>query len=165
MPETGKNFPLANGAMNMMSGPSSAPAASGNQIPPLERNNPLGSGGLIQSQHQGMSQGQQMQLHNQQDKDADEPRQLTAIFRPDGAGEWKERLRLSHEAEQARQVGAAAWDRGDMDGKDEEGEVEEEESSVVGEGEGAKVWHPKRTLRKSVESFTRLDLSRCSRWL
>ena len=92
-----------------------------------------------------------MQLHNQQDKDGDEPRQLTAIFRPDDAGEWKERLRLSHEAEQAGQAGAAAWDRGDIDGKDEEGEVEEDESSVVGEGEGAKVWHPKRTLRKSVQ--------------
>lgn len=168
MPETGKNFPLLNGTMNMMSGPSSAPAASGNQIPPLERSNPLGGGGLIQlqhqqqqhmqqMQHQGMGQGQQMQLHDQQDKDGDEPRQLTAIFRPDDRGEWKERLRLSHEAEQARQAGAAAWDRGDEDGKDEEGEVEEDESSVIGEGEGTKVWHPKRTLRKSVECFIRLD--------
>lgn len=171
MPETGKNFPLLNGAMNMMSGPSSAPATSGNQIPPLERNNPLGGGGLIQSQHQqqmqhqNMGQGQHMQLHNQQDKDGDEPRQLTAIFRPDDAGEWKERLRLSHEAEQARQAGAAAWDRSDLDGKDEEGEVEEDESSVVGEGEGAKVWHPKRTLRKSVEYFMRFDSSQYSRLL
>jgi len=38
----------------------------------------------------GMGRGQQMQLHNQWDKDGNEPRQLTAIFQPDDAGEWKE---------------------------------------------------------------------------
>jgi striatin 1/3/4 len=156
MPDTGKDFPLLNG-IGMMSGPSSsASQTSGNQIPSLDRNNPLG-GGMMHAPHQqqqGMGQTQQLQLHNQQvdkDKDGDEPRQLTAIFRPDDAGEWKERLRLSHEAEQARQPGAASWDRRDEDdGKDEEGEVEDEDSSVVGEGEGTKVWKPKRTLRKSV---------------
>lgn len=160
MPEPGKEFPLLNG-VNMMSGPSSAPAASGNQLPPLERSNPLGSGGIMQSQQiqqmqqqQGMGQNQQMQLHSQQmdkEKEGDEPRQLTAIFRPDDAGEWRERLRQSHEAEQARQAGAASWDRREQeDGKDEEGEVEDEDASVVGDGEGSKVWKPKRTLRKSV---------------
>ena len=89
LPEAGKDFPLLNG-LSMMSGPSSAPATSGNQIPPLERSNPLGGSGMMHSQHQqqqqmqqGMGQAQQMQLHNQQmdkDKDGDEPRQLTAIF-------------------------------------------------------------------------------------
>jgi striatin 1/3/4 len=157
MPEPGKDFPHLNG-IGMTQGPSSAPANSGNQIPQLERSNPLG-GGMMHSQHQqqmqqGMGQTQQLQLHNQQmdkDKDGDEPRQLTAIFRPDEAGEWKERLRLSHEAEQARQGGAASWDRrDDDDGKDDEGEVEDEESGVIGEGEGTKVWKAKRTLRKSV---------------
>jgi striatin 1/3/4 len=155
MPEAGKDFPLLNG-LSMMSGPS-VPSASGNQIPSLERSNPLGSGGMMHAQHQQGMGHQQLQLHNQQsdkDKDGDEPRQLTAIFRPDEAGEWKERLRLSHEAEQARQAGAASWDRReDDDGKDEEGEVEEEDSSVVGEGEGTKVWKAKRTLRKLVHIF------------
>jgi striatin 1/3/4 len=153
MPEAGKDFPLLNG-LGMMPGPSSAPAASGNQIPPLERNNSLGSGGMIHTQHQQQQMQQGMGQHNQQmdkDKDGDEPRQLTAIFRPDDAGEWKERLRLSHEAEQARQTGAASWDRrDDDDGKDDEGEVEDEDSGVVGEGEGTKVWKAKRTLRKLV---------------
>lgn len=166
MPEAGKDFPLLNG-LSMMSGPSSAPATSGNQIPPLERSNPLGGGGMMHSQHQqqqqmqqGMGQAQQMQLHNQQmdkDKDGDEPRQLTAIFRPDDAGEWKERLRLSHEAEQARQAGAASWDRrDDDDGKDDEGEVEDEDSGVVGEGEGTKVWKAKRTLRNHLDAVRAL---------
>jgi striatin 1/3/4 len=162
MPDSGKDFPLLNG-IGMMQGSSSAPTPSGNQIPPLERGNPLGGGGIMHSQHhhqqqqqpqmqQGIGQPQQLQLHHQQmdkDKDGDEPRQLTAIFRPDEAGEWKERLRLSHEAEQARQSGAASWDRrDDDDGKDEDGEVEDEDSGVVGDGEGTKVWKAKRTLRK-----------------
>lgn len=147
MPEAGKDFPLLNG-ISMMSGPSSAPAASGNQIPPLERSNPLGGGAMIQPQQQGMS-GQQLQLHNQnmdKEKDGDERGQITAIFRPDEG--WKDRLRLSHEAEQAGRSGAGSWGREDDDGKDEEGEVEDEDTSVVGEGEGSKVWKPKRTLRK-----------------
>ena len=73
MPETGKDFPLLNG-LSMASGPS-APAASGNQIAPLERNNPIA--GMMHSQHQqqmqqGMGLPQQLQLHNQQmDKDKD----------------------------------------------------------------------------------------------
>jgi len=166
MPDTGKDFPLLNG-IGMMQGPSSAPAPSGNQIPPLERSNPLGGGGMLHSQHQqqqqmqqGIGQPQQLQLHNQhmdKDKDGDEPRQLTAIFRPDEAGEWKERLRLSHEAEQARQAGAASWDRrDDDDGKDEEGEVEDDDSGVVGEGEGTKVWKAKRTLRNHLDAVRAL---------
>jgi striatin 1/3/4 len=76
----------------------------------------------------------------------------TAIFRPDDAGEWKEQLRLSHEAsERARlagqaAAGAAAWARDDEDGKEEE-DAEEEEN--VGENEEeTKVWKTRRTLRK-----------------
>lgn len=136
----------------------------------MERNNPSGgSGGMMQSQQQqqhksqmqpqqqsGTGQGQQLQPHNQEkEKEGDEPGRLTAIFRPDDAGEWKERLRLSHEADQqARQAGAAAWDRGEEeDVKDEEVEVEDEDTGIVGDGEGTKVWKAKRTLRKSVEYF------------
>lgn len=160
MQEAGKDFPLLNGTM--ISGPSSAPAAPGNQIPQLERNNPLGGGGLTQSQqhqqqhqHQQTQQGQgHSQMHNPQmesDKDGEEPRPRTMIFRPDDNQEWKERLRLSHEAEQSRQAGAASWDRReDEDVKDEEGEVDDDDTSVVDGGEGTKVWKAKRTLRKWV---------------
>jgi striatin 1/3/4 len=166
MPEAGKDFPTLNG-INLMSGPSSAPASSGSQISLLERSNPLGSGMLQhppsgQSMQQNLGQSQPPPLNQQiidKDKDAEsEGRQLTAIFRPDDAGEWKEKLRLSHEAsEQARQSGmlgsGSAWDRRRDDDeymKEDEGEVEDEETSVVGESEGNKVWKAKRTLRKSV---------------
>ena len=108
------------------------------------------------------------QLDREKESDS-ESRQLTAIFRPDDAGEWKERLRLSYEgAEQAR---SGSWDRrrdDEEEVKDEDGEVEDDDSSVVGEGEGNKVWKAKRTLRKSVvfssrfhsSSFSHLDAVR-----
>lgn len=184
MPEVNKDFPLLNG-MNIMSGPPSAPASSGPQIPLLERSNPLG-GGILQPQglpqHPQQTNGQQgpalsavQPLQQQQQpsqqpeaqKDGTdgerrpEPQQLTAIFRPDDAGEWKERLRLAHEeSERARLQGEAqagpsslsvSWgedSRLDDDEKEEEAEAEDEDSNVVGEGEGTKVWKAKRTLRK-----------------
>jgi striatin 1/3/4 len=169
MPEAGKDFPLLNGA-NILSGPSSAPASAGSQIPSLERSNPLGSGSgsgsgsvmqLQQQQQQQQAQTQQQQGQGQQphnpdkDRDGEEPGRLTAIFRPDDAGEWKERLRLSHE--EARQAGAASWGgREDDDGKDEEVEVEDEDTGVVGEGEGTKVWKAKRTLRNHLDAVRAL---------
>ena len=92
----------------------------------------------------------------------EEPTQLTAIFRPDDAGEWKEKLRLANEAHERsmslRQPGGgfgstsssgssagSAWDLAD-DGvpllaDDEEAE---DESTLVDEG---KKWRSKRTLR------------------
>jgi striatin 1/3/4 len=179
MPEAGKDFPLLNG-IGSMSGPSSTP--SGTQVSNLERSNPLNSAMVQQlQQHQSGQPGQQIhqqqqnpgplplsQMQGQQtdkDKDGEESRQLTAIFRPDDEGEWKEKLRQSHEAsEQARlerQSGMLAsastsWDRrrdDDDEAKDEETEVEDDESGVVGESDGNKVWKAKRTLRKSVTSI------------
>lgn len=169
LPETGKEFPLLNGHA-LMTGPPSAPLTGG-QHPLLERNNPLGSGS---AQHQQTGPTSQPSLSQPQssptipqdkEREADsEGRQLTAIFRPDDAGEWREKLRLSHEAsEQARSAregqsgsldGASSWDGhrdDDEDVKEEDGEVEDDEASVVGEGEGTKVWKAKRTLRKSVQ--------------
>ncbi|KAJ7074341.1 striatin-related protein [Mycena amicta] len=161
-------FPMLNGNMNLMSGPSSAPA--GSQMHNLERSNPMGSG-ILQLQHMqqppqqsspNMSMMQQNIVPSQtppllnSERDGDsEPRQLTAIFRPDDAGEWKEKLRLSHEAsEQARfaRENQHGWDRrsDDDDGKDEDGEVDDDETNVVSDGEGNKVWRSKRTLRKCV---------------
>jgi striatin 1/3/4 len=93
------------------------------------------------------------------EKESDsEPRSLTAIFRPDAGGEWREKLRASHEAsEQARLLretpmgngnpwGGRGGDEDDV--KDEEPDVDDDESSVVGDGEGGKLWKAKRTLRK-----------------
>ncbi|KAJ7090211.1 WD40-repeat-containing domain protein [Mycena belliarum] len=177
LPETGKDFPILNGNISLMSGPSSAPAATGAQVPNLERSNPLGSG-MLQLQH--MPQQSQQSSPNpavmqqnvvpsqppslpagerERDREDNEPRQLTAIFRPDDAGEWKEKLRLSHEAEQASRFAREqqGWDRrDDDDGKDDDGEVDEEESSVVSDGEGNKVWRPKRTLRNHLDAVRAL---------
>ncbi|KAJ7043276.1 WD40-repeat-containing domain protein [Mycena alexandri] len=186
LPESGKDFPMLNGNINnLMSGPSSAPAAAtGSQVPNnLEPRNPLGSG-MLQLQHMAQQQQQQsspnpiiMQQNvvpsqsssaasssssdagGERDGDS-EPRQLTAIFRPDDAGEWKEKLRQSHEAEQARlaRENQLGWDRrsDEDEGKDEDGEVDDDESSVVSDGEGNKVWRPKRTLRNHLDAVRAL---------
>ncbi|KAF4604036.1 hypothetical protein EYR40_001219 [Pleurotus pulmonarius] len=173
LPEAGKDYPMPNG-INLMPGISSAPA-SGNQ---LERGNPMNSISLQShlqqssgSQSMGQSQaGQPTPAMGDKDKDGGEgseaKRQLTAIFRPDDAGEWKERLRLSHEAEQlkaqaAATTGASSWERRREDDdevpiRDEEPEVEEEEGTVVGEGEGAKLWKAKRTLRNHLDAVRAL---------
>ncbi|KAF8184970.1 WD40-repeat-containing domain protein [Mycena galopus ATCC 62051] len=184
LPESGKDFPMLNGNINnLMSGPSSAPAASTN----LERNNPLGSG-MMQLQHMPQQQPQQssspnpalMQQQNvvpsqspqasssSQGERDEEPRTLTAIFRPDDAGEWKEKLRQSHEAEQARLAREnhdaeqerlsrehPGWDTQENEAKDEE-EVDDDETSVVSDVEGYKVWRPKRTLRNHLDAVRAL---------
>lgn len=175
LPDAGKDFPLLNG---IMSGPSSAPAGSGNPITSLERSNPLASGMLhsqlqqppLAGQHNPQSQHQQNHVpshqpppqpqHHEKEKEAEgEGRQLTAIFRPDDAGEWKEKLRQSHEAsEQARlersgqagMIGGSSWRHDDDDVKEEEGEIEDDEASTASDGDDGKVWKAKRTLRKSV---------------
>lgn len=190
MPEVSKEFPVPNG-LSLMSGGSSAP--SGSQPSTLDHSGLLSSGVVPSQQHQqapGGNAAQQIQQQPQQqqtqsgqvpqplnlsghqskgkEKEGEaEPTQLTAIFRPDDAGEWKEKLRLSHEAsEQARLEragqasgalsGAASWERrareDEEDTKEDEPDVEEEESGEVGEGDGTKVWKAKRTLRKSVSS-------------
>ncbi|KAF8964117.1 WD40-repeat-containing domain protein [Flammula alnicola] len=115
---------------------------------------------------------QEAPSNTQTDKGGDtdsENRQLTAIFRPDDAGEWKEKLRLSHEAaekakmarefSQATVADSGSWDRQreeEEDVKEEEGEVEDEESSLVGDGEGTKLWKAKRTLRNHLDAVRAL---------
>lgn len=177
MPEVGKDFPILNGMSSLMSGPPSAPASTASQGSPLDRAGILGSA-LLQSQQPatGGPLGPQVQLQPQQPAPAGQPQgegkegegdnqptQLTAIFRPDDAGEWKERLRLSHEAsEQARASqagestlsGAASWERRSREEEEEKSEedteVDEEEGAEIGDSQGGKVWKPKRTLRKLV---------------
>ncbi|KAJ3574558.1 hypothetical protein NP233_g1691 [Leucocoprinus birnbaumii] len=140
LPEGGKEFPLLNG-INSLPGPSSAPAASQPQNP-LERNS-LGQGnqqtlGSAVSSSQQSPSGFPSQGDKEKEAESDS-RQITAIYRPDDAGEWKEKLRQSHEAaEQARlakenQIGVNAWEPrrdDDDDLKDAEMDLEEEESSV-----------------------------------
>jgi len=178
MSEVGKEFPILNG-MSMMSAPSTASASPGPQISILDRGNTLGSGLMQTQQGQSLSstighqyqqqqqqQGVQSLSQHLQSQEADKDKEAssepqTAIFRPDDTADWKERLRMSHEAEQARSglsgsstSGTSAWDRqareDDDEGKDEDGEVEDEETSVLGDGDGTKAWKAKRTLRKSV---------------
>jgi striatin 1/3/4 len=169
LPEAGKEFPLLNG-LSSMSGSISSPLPTGPQLPILGRSSPLAS--VMVQQQTPLSQlpspastQASSSNNNQDDKDRDyqsENRQ-TAIFRPDDAGEWKEKLRLAHEAsEKARltrefQTGTSSdpgiWDRrGEEDDevKEDEGEVEDEETTLGGDGEGIKLWKAKRTLRKLV---------------
>lgn len=79
-------------------------------------------------------------------QDGDVPKLTTMIFRPDDAGEWKEKLRTSYEQVQQ-------W-RETEDEEPEVGEEDEETESdgVVDEtdGESTKLWKAKRTLRKCV---------------
>lgn len=190
MPEVGKDFPILNG-ISLMSGAPSTSASSGPQQNTLDRSGMMSSGVVPSQQHQQAPGGinpqhlqpsqqqpqtqpsqvpQPLTLPSQQSEvkekeNEPEPTQLTAIFRPDDAGEWKEKLRLSHEAsEQARLdrtgqlSGAASWEHRGRDDeeepKEEEADVEDEEANEVGEGDGAKVWKAKRTLRKSVSPLS-----------
>ena len=186
MPDLPKEFPQM---VNMGSAP---PSVQGSQFNALDRNipqsqqaqqqqPPAGPSGpqsqqqeqtsqLTQTQpsqpQQPPSQSQSQNIERNHDGDI-EPQQLTAIFRPDDAGEWKERLRLTHEAAERERLertgesqslmgGAASWERGGPyddhgSGKDVDEEDEEESATSFGEGsetDGAKLWKPKRTLRK-----------------
>ncbi|KAF8874646.1 WD40-repeat-containing domain protein [Gymnopilus junonius] len=180
LPEAGKEFPLLNG-MNPNSGPPTAGTPSGGpQLSLLERNPHISSAMLHQPppplskltpQTSAQSQEPSSASTPQIDKDREidsESRQLTAIFR-DEAGEWKEKLRASHEAaeklrqsrefQQGNPGEAGPWDRQreeDDDVKEDENDVEDEEASLVGEGEGSKLWKAKRTLRNHLDAVRAL---------
>lgn len=185
MPELPKEFP------QMTSMGSAPPSVQGGQINSLDRNVPqpqqtqqqqtsAGSGPQSQQSEQPNKLSQTQPPQQQQippqphaqslerNHEGDiEPQQLTAIFRPDDAGEWKERLRMSHEAAERERLertgeppslmgGVASWERGGPEdehgsGKDVEEEDEEESTTSFGEGsetDGTKLWKAKRTLRK-----------------
>lgn len=172
LPEGGKEFPLLNG-MNTISGsPSTGTPNVALQLPLLERNGHLNSAmGSQQSLSSQPGQGsgstsQETSSNNHTEKGVEggdpDSRQLTAIFRPDDAGEWKEKLRQSREAAEkvkmAREFAqltatdSGSWERSgeEEESKEEEGEVDDEESTLVGDGEDSKLWKTKRTLRKLV---------------
>lgn len=165
-----KDFPMLSGGVSLMPGP----ASTG----PLERGNPLNNvgTGMFQQQQQVQSQerSQPPQLPQPQQSppqqappqtapqpppekegapaaEVEPSRHLTAIFRPDDQGEWREKLRSSYEQHMKMQ----RW-RDDEEGEGEAEEVGEDEDEVEsvgvgveeGEGDGAKIWKAKRTLRK-----------------
>ncbi|KAF8636628.1 hypothetical protein AX17_003437 [Amanita inopinata Kibby_2008] len=165
LPEASKEFSMMNGIASIP-GSSPAPLTTGSQLSLLERS----ATGLLQPP----SLGQPPQLapgplpqsspfsQNEKEKDTElENRQLTAIFRPDEAGDWKEKLR-SEQAKQGRDgqtTGANAWDRrrdDDEEVRDEEPEMEEDESTMVGDGETTKTWKAKRTLRNHLDAVRAL---------
>ena len=173
MPEVGKEFPILNG-MSILPSSSPAPRGGPGMVPVQPQPQPPLSGTMShpyqqQSQQQLQPQPQPPQQAGQpvpqpqgqdadKDRDAAEAQQVTAIFRPDDAGEWRAKLKMAHDAAQAGTIvasGAASWDprvgqEADDEGKEEEGEVDEDESGALDDSNGAKAWKPKRTLRKSV---------------
>lgn len=177
LPEAGSS--LLNG-INLISGPSSAPATGPlERSNPLASGMMQQHIQLQQVQQQQQAQQQQQQPPSTQQQSngnqsqstlpgtsqldnkgsESEPRQLTMIFRPDDSGEWKDKLRQAHEAsEQLRlsresQAAGGSWEgRREFEDelKEDEGEVDDDDSSVVSEGDGSKVWKARRTLRKLV---------------
>lgn len=107
----------------------------------------------------------------------DEPTQLTAIFRPDDAGQWREKLRQANEEAAMRQnagdggnyaqrmaslgatrMAGATWDiHGGGDdssgilGSHAEEDEEEEASSLMGD-DGGKKWKVRKTLRNHLDA-------------
>ncbi|KIK95854.1 hypothetical protein PAXRUDRAFT_826583 [Paxillus rubicundulus Ve08.2h10] len=184
----GKEFPMLGGGAGMpfMSGPASSPASGSlERGSPLAT---AGAGLYQQHQQQAQAQAQaqesqqqrghpqpqppaQQQMQSQQDQqdmvaqtpaphtgEAERSKHLTAIFRPDDAGEWREKLRSSYEQQFQR------WrSEGDDEDTEEVGEEEDESESVgvgvgvdEGEGESAKLWKPKRTLRNHLDGVRAL---------
>lgn len=169
-----KDFPMLGGGVNMLTGPPSGPASTG----PLERSNPLAAVGAAMFQQQQQQQQQVQTQERPQPPQSQQPppqqappqsapqpppenegppttdidtSRLTAIFRPDEQGAWREKLQSSYEQHMKMQ----RWhddEEGEGEGEGEEVGEDEEESVVVGveegEGDGAKIWRAKRTLRK-----------------
>lgn len=176
MPDVGKEFPIINGMTIMSNTPSTS--AAGAQMGQMERPGILAGSAALSPQPPPaggptpQAPGQlplpspvpSQQQPDNKEKDSDSDSQPpTSIFRPDD--EWREKLRLSHEAaERARlerdgqpspQVsGALSWERrardDEEDTKEEEPDVDDEEGSEISSEEGSKVWKAKKTLRKSV---------------
>lgn len=174
MPDVGKEFPMLNG-MNILSNNPSGSSNPSNQMGQHERPGILAGSAALAPQQPPVGgpapqapgqlplppQLSQQQLDNK-DKDIEDS-VPTSIFRPDD--EWREKLRLSHEAAERARLerdgqpgpqlsGALSWERrardDDEEGKEEEPEVEDDEASDIGSEEGSKVWRAKKTLRKSV---------------
>ncbi|PPQ70913.1 hypothetical protein CVT24_009975 [Panaeolus cyanescens] len=174
LPEAGKEYSLVNG-VPQMTGASPAPLqtpSAGPQIPLVERNNASASQQQSASNHVPPQPANQTPvtsstpLPEKEREQEPDNRQSTAIFRPDDAGEWKEKLRLANEAAEKAKLAressgsdaSSPWDRRseEDDLKEEDVEPEDEESSLVGDGEGTKIWKAKRTLRNHLDAVRAL---------
>ncbi|KAH0830276.1 WD40-repeat-containing domain protein [Lanmaoa asiatica] len=86
--------------------------------------------------------------------ESDVPKQPTMIFRPDDAGEWKEKLRSSYEHH------VQQWRESDDEEPEEIGEEDDEAESVgvvdEADGESTKLWKAKRTLRNHLDAVRAL---------
>lgn len=181
MPEVGKDFPILNGMSGLLSGPTSAPAGTGNQSNPLDRAGILGSavhssqqqhitGPPLGPQVQLQSASDQGQTYAQQQSDAKDPESITQqpmsdLFRPNNeTNQWRETLNLNTQATEEGRASqpavplmnaASPWERREEDIEtkgEEEPESEEDEQSEIGESDGNRIWKAKRTLRKSVST-------------
>ncbi|KAF9557683.1 striatin-3 [Agrocybe pediades] len=178
LPEATKEFPLLNG-MNPPSG-AAATGTPNTQLSILDRNAHL-TPSVLQQQpplappasqvSHGQDPSSTFNAPSEKSREAEtENRQLTAIFRPDEAGEWKEKLRLSHEAAEKLRASrelqppssseGVSWDVQHDDDEEmkpqEDGEVEDDEGTLVGDGEGTKLWKAKRTLRNHLDAVRAL---------
>ncbi|KAK7693152.1 hypothetical protein QCA50_002718 [Cerrena zonata] len=176
--DVGKEFPILNGISAML--PNAAPSGP----PQPERPPSAGPSSALQQQQQqpqqpitlGQPPQQQPQAQlgqsavppesqqsdSKRKEEEAEGQRITAIFRPDD--DFKEKLRLSHEAADRARLegsgslsGAASWERReqeeDEDIKEEEpADMEDEEGTEIGEGEDAKIWKAKRTLRNHLDA-------------
>ncbi|KAH8814514.1 WD40 repeat-like protein [Flagelloscypha sp. PMI_526] len=77
----------------------------------------------------------------------------TAIFRPDDAGEWKEKLRLMHEASVASGNSTSGWGESKQEDPLDDEDMLEEQSET---GEEAAKWKAKRTLQSHLDSVRAL---------
>ncbi|KAF8644144.1 hypothetical protein AX16_008671 [Volvariella volvacea WC 439] len=126
----------------------------GQQTPPPQPYQPP-------SQPQGQSRDREKELESSRGS-------LANMFnRPEEINQWKDSIQQHQEAVEPTRRGAQVaptneatpWDvRGgnDEDGKDEDPEIDDDESTAVGEGEGAKVWKAKRTLRNHLDAVRAL---------
>ncbi|KAF8626170.1 hypothetical protein AX15_005057 [Amanita polypyramis BW_CC] len=164
--EASKEYPPVNG-ITSVPGPSSTPATTGPQLPLLDRS----AVGLLQPSlppqlAPGLSLPQSSSTGaGEKDKDKGEDlesRQVTVIFRPDEAGEWRDKLH-SEQVKQSRDIqpaGIGGWGGrrdDDDDVRDEDPEIEEDETTMVGDGETTKTWKAKRTLRNHLDAVRALS--------
>ncbi|VDB86970.1 unnamed protein product [Peniophora sp. CBMAI 1063] len=141
-----KDFPLMNGNQQQQQ---QAQQQSQQQQQPF----PSSSGQPQQDEQEKRELQQQQPFGDGLNANGEVP---TAIFRPDNRGEWKERLRAAHEADQARLAAAASYGEEQGQGQEEEAEAEDDNDSLMGDGEGEKIWKTKRTLRNHLDAVRAL---------
>ncbi|RXW24871.1 hypothetical protein EST38_g949 [Candolleomyces aberdarensis] len=156
LPEAGKDFPILNG-MTTLAGPSGAQISNISHSQTAEQPSghiPQQSGppsSASQPLPQQTLQQQPSDQHQEPPTEKEVENSGTAIFRP--GDDWKEKLRQSHEAAQNRGQSDSSdlgWAE-DSDLKDEETAIEDDES-VTSEGEDAKIWKAKKTLRNHLDA-------------